>query len=397
MLGQRVPTAPLAFRPMSSVATDAPRPEGRALVTGWYRLFLHEHRSVDSAVSRWPARMRPLVWRSGPLQTLTLLIAARQHPVIATIRRDPGWRSLLLLSALLHRSPKLVVLHFADYPDRPAGVGRLIDAAWRPVERWALRRAMLRCQVLSAWESELYSQRYGIERERFCFVPFAWRHPAPGDRPSFRAASGRVGVISAGRTSCDWPTLFEAAEGQPWALTVVCQAVDRPLVDRLNRNNRAEVRTDMPAPEVHRLLEEAAVSVIATYEGGISQGHVRLCASTDAGVPVIASRTRSLEGYVEDGRTALLVPPGNASALRDAVNRYLEDPEARDQMAQAAWNRAERWTWEDYLSALSELLRTEPGQAASMRAASTASPSSSARGSRREITLETPSPPIETP
>lgn len=384
----------------SGEATAQPR---RALVDGWYRGFLPEHRSFDDVVDRWPERLRPLVWRYGKIRAVTLVVAGRAHHPIVVIRWDPGWRSLLLLSALVHREPKLVVLHFIDHPVRQRGFGSIVDRLWHPVERWCLRRTVLRAQVLSAWEAGLYSERYGIDAARFDFIPFAWRRTPAGTPPGFRSAADRSGVIAAGRAFCDWPTLFSAAHGQDWALTAVCSARDRPMVDALNSDGRAAVHTDLPAEEVQALLESSAVSVIATGEAGISQGHVRLRASVDAGAAVVASHTRSMDGYVLRGRTAVLVAPKDAEALRDAVNRLLDDPPAREELARAAWERAEHWTWDDYLAALSELARagTQPrvphaASCVSSAPAAAASPPSE-RASRREITLDTPSPPIETP
>lgn len=351
-------------------------------------------------VNRWPERLRPLVWRYGALRAITLVVAGRRHRSIAVIRRDPGWRSVLLLSALVHRSPKLVVLHFIHHGLRQGGTGGLVDRLWRPVERWCLRRAVLRAQVLSDWEAELYSQRYGIERSRFEFVPFAWRQAPAGTAPGFRPAAERTGVVAAGRVSCDWPTLFRAAHGQDWTLTVVCAAPDRPLIEALNTDGRAVVHTDLPEKEVQALLEGAAVAVIATHEAGISQGHVRLRAAVDAGAPVVASNTRSLDGYVVPGRTAVLVGPGDPEALREAVNRLLGDTSAREEIARRAWERAERWTWDDYLAALSELVGggVDPGDAqAAASASASSSVSAPAASSRREITLDTPSEPIDTP
>jgi glycosyltransferase involved in cell wall biosynthesis len=344
-------------------------------------------------VNRWPKRLRPLVWRLGPVRALTLLIAARKHHAIVTIRRDPGWRSLLLLSALWHRRPKLVVLHFIDHPLRRGGLKGQIDGLWSPLERWCLRRTLLRGHVLSAWEAEPYSRRYGIEQDRFAFVPFAWRQAPPGSPPTFRPAAERRGVIAAGRVSCDWVTLFQAARGQDWELTVVCPASHRTEVDALNHDGRALVRTDLSTVEAQELLAASAVSVIATYETGISQGHVRLRSAVDCGAPVVASHTRSMDGYVDDGRTALLVAPGDADALREAVNRLLDDASARDEIVQAAWQRADRWTWEDYLAALSALARGEPARGPQ----AAASAGAESEPSLREMTLDTPSDPIDTP
>jgi glycosyltransferase involved in cell wall biosynthesis len=373
----------------------AARPR-RAVVDGWYRWYLPEHRSFGDVANRWPARLRPLIWRYGVVRAVTLVVGGRSHHAIVVIRRDAGWRSLLLLSALVHRSPKLVVLHFIHHPVRQRGFASLVDRLWAPVERWCLRRTVLRAHVLSAWEAGLYSERYRIDPGRFAFIPFAWRRTPAATPPGFRLAAERTGVIAAGRVSCDWATLFGAAQGQDWPLTVVCSAPDRPLVDALNTDGRAAVHTDLSDEEVRALLESSAVSVIATREAGISQGHVRLRSSVDAGAAVVASHTRSMDGYVIPGRTALLVAPGDPDALRDAVNRLLEDPSAREELARAAWERAEHWTWDHYLAALSELARAQAHprvpQAAASASAAPAPPSS-----RREMTFDTPSEPIDTP
>ena len=42
--------------------------------------------------------------------------------------------------------------------------------------------------------------------------------------------------------------------------------------------------------------------------------------------PLVASRVQGLTEIVEDGRTRLLVPPGDPAALADAIARFLEDP-----------------------------------------------------------------------
>jgi glycosyltransferase involved in cell wall biosynthesis len=55
-----------------------------------------------------------------------------------------------------------------------------------------------------------------------------------------------------------------------------------------------------------------------------------------AGVPVVASRVGGVTEIVEDGRTGLLVTPGDAPALAHAVERLLGDPAARARLASNA-------------------------------------------------------------
>jgi rhamnosyl/mannosyltransferase len=45
-----------------------------------------------------------------------------------------------------------------------------------------------------------------------------------------------------------------------------------------------------------------------------------------AGLPVVATRIPGLPEVVDDGRTGLLVPPGDAGALGAAMARIVRDP-----------------------------------------------------------------------
>jgi glycosyltransferase involved in cell wall biosynthesis len=59
-----------------------------------------------------------------------------------------------------------------------------------------------------------------------------------------------------------------------------------------------------------------------------------------SGVPVVATRDGPLPELVEDGRSGLLVERSNVQALADAILRLLSNPDERDAMAQAAFERA---------------------------------------------------------
>jgi len=54
------------------------------------------------------------------------------------------------------------------------------------------------------------------------------------------------------------------------------------------------------------------------------------------GKPVIATRSGGVPEVIDDGRTGVLVPPGDAPALADAIIRLLRDPEAAMAIGRAA-------------------------------------------------------------
>jgi glycosyltransferase involved in cell wall biosynthesis len=59
-----------------------------------------------------------------------------------------------------------------------------------------------------------------------------------------------------------------------------------------------------------------------------------------AGKPIVASRLGQIEEVLDDGRTALLVEPGDAAQLAEALQRLAADPDLRATLGAAARDRA---------------------------------------------------------
>ena len=57
------------------------------------------------------------------------------------------------------------------------------------------------------------------------------------------------------------------------------------------------------------------------------------------GVPVVGTRVSSIPELVEDGRTGLLVPPGDPAAMAGAMQRLLTDTGFRDRVIAAGRRR----------------------------------------------------------
>lgn len=94
-------------------------------------------------------------------------------------------------------------------------------------------------------------------------------------------------------------------------------------------------RRDVPA-----LLAGATVAVVPSlWEEAFGLAVVEAMA---AGVPLVATRTGGIPELVEDGETGLLVPPGDARALADALRGLLADPARREALALHAQSAARR-------------------------------------------------------
>jgi glycogen synthase len=89
----------------------------------------------------------------------------------------------------------------------------------------------------------------------------------------------------------------------------------------------------VPRSELERLYARAALAVFPSHREGFGVA----CAEAMAhGRPVVASAVGGLRDLVIDGETGLLVPPGDPSALREALERLLADFDLRRRLGAAA-------------------------------------------------------------
>lgn len=93
-----------------------------------------------------------------------------------------------------------------------------------------------------------------------------------------------------------------------------------------------------PRDEVVRMLGEAdvvALPSIVTKSGKMEGIPVALMEPLAREVPVISTRISGIPELVEEGETGLLVPPQDAVALADALERIAHDPELGRRMGKA--------------------------------------------------------------
>ncbi|MEU5096314.1 glycogen synthase [Streptomyces sp. NPDC020996] len=164
---------------------------------------------------------------------------------------------------------------------------------------------------------------------------------------------GRPYILFVGRITRQKgvPHLLRAARDiDPAAQVVLCAgAPDTPEIDREFRDLFAElsrvrehvhwIPQMLPRPEVIQLLTHAAAFVCpSVYEPlGIVNLEAMAC-----GTPVVASRVGGIPEVVEDGRTGVLVSPGDdfEADLARALDSVLGDPEAARRMGEAGRKRA---------------------------------------------------------
>jgi glycosyltransferase involved in cell wall biosynthesis len=135
-------------------------------------------------------------------------------------------------------------------------------------------------------------------------------------------------ILFAGRLSPEKgiDELLEATRGMNLVV-----AGDGPLRDRV-----PGALGFVPHDDLELLYARAAVVVLPSYREGLPLCVIEAMAH---GRPVVATSVGGIPELVEDGVTGFLVPPGDARALRTAVQRLLDDPARRRRMGREGRRR----------------------------------------------------------
>jgi glycosyltransferase involved in cell wall biosynthesis len=279
----------------------------------------------------------PVSDRPHPVNDARAVRAVRRVIRDADVAHAHGLRAGALAAlARPGRSPLLVVtLHNA------LTAGGFVGAVYGVLERIVARRAD-RVLVVSPDLGERMTA-LGARDVRPAVVPAPpLREPrrTPAEVRAELGAGERPLVLTVARLAQQkgLETLLDAAAG-PWQDPPPLFAIagEGPLRGELERRAAAERlpvvllgdRDDVPD-----LLAAATVSVLASRWEGLP---LSVSEALMAGTPVIATAVGGVPGLVGDA--GVLVPYGDAAALRSAVQKMIADPEEAARWARAAARR----------------------------------------------------------
>lgn len=191
------------------------------------------------------------------------------------------------------------------------------------------------------------TKTYGVSPHRLhvipCGVDLDYFRPFPGS-----ATPPEIVCVARLKAIKNHALLLEAcailsSRGVPFRCVVVGEGPSRPEVeairDRLGLTGIVDLVGAAEQGDVLRWLQRASVVVLTSeYEGS----PVCLKEAAACGVPVVATAVGGVPELVEDGRTGLLAPAGNAEAIAQHLERLLSDPELASALGAEARRRAER-------------------------------------------------------
>jgi glycosyltransferase involved in cell wall biosynthesis len=199
----------------------------------------------------------------------------------------------------------------------------------------------------------------GVDADRFRPDPTRPLHP---DGPVLGTA-GRLKPIKGFDVALEAAARLRALGLKPRLVIAGSGPEERRLRERgagLGLGEALEFLGDQPAttmPAFYRRLDfYLQPSVAVRHEAtGLAQEESMGRAILEAqasGVPVVASRTGGIPDVVEDGETGVLVPPGDARRLAEAIAELAVDTERRRRLAATARRTVEeRFSWDAVVGA----------------------------------------------
>ncbi|HLG09031.1 MAG TPA: glycosyltransferase family 4 protein [Gaiellaceae bacterium] len=274
--------------------------------------------------------------------------------------------ALALMGRTLARVPTRVI---ADIHGDPAAPTRLYGSPFRktlaPLADALARRGLRRAdgvRTISAYTSSVVRDAGAEPTATFAAFmdldPFLDTDPTP--LPEHPVALF-VGVLERYKAVDVLAEAWRlAAPRVPGAtLRVVGNGTLRSVPERLVSNLPEQARWTerLATPDVAQALDEATVLVLPSRSEGLGRVVVEAFCR---GRGVVASRVGGIPDLVTDGKTGLLVAPGDAHALADALVRVLTDRALAERLGAAGRVAVEPWlaTPEQYAHQIRDLVES---------------------------------------
>jgi glycosyltransferase involved in cell wall biosynthesis len=329
-------------------------PRARVLIAGLRELgyeVVERHRPVwERERHKAGAFLRPL-----PLARAGGRFAAAWAGLAVEGAREPGVDAIVAgypaqpdappawCVARARRVP-LVVDMMISLADTLAGdrgrAGRLAGAALAGADRAALGAADLVIADTAAGADWL-SERFGVPRGRVAVVPVG---AEPGRFPPLPPPAGPPTALFYGKLAPlhGVATVVEAARrpGVPPVRLIGDGQLGGWLAGELARDRPPGLTWErwVPYEDLGGEVGRAAVCLGVFGESAKAARVVpnKVWQAMAAGRPVVTAATPAVREVLEDGRSALLVPPGDPDALAEALARLAADPALRARLGAAA-------------------------------------------------------------
>ncbi|MEM9812129.1 MAG: glycosyltransferase family 4 protein [Pseudomonadota bacterium] len=306
--------------------------------------MLGEKTLGDRALAIVPGIGTPELWG------LARRVAHSTSPgdVVFSIGEDTGF-PIALHFARLKARPKLVV--FVHHPERPR-----VRALFKLTQ---VKKHVDLFITNTEYKATFLREAFGIEAERVVCIDE--QTDTEFFTPGPKADAARPLIGSGGLEQRDYVTLAAATTGMGWDVRV----------SAVSPNAAAKADT-FPSPlpdhmvvahhewqELRDLYRNSDVFVISLKEHTYQAGLTTLFEALACRRPVVMTRVPGLVEDFADNGFITAVPPGDATAMRDAIRGLLDDPERAARQAALGYDAVRaQYRAERYVETLAEKIST---------------------------------------
>jgi glycosyltransferase involved in cell wall biosynthesis len=193
--------------------------------------------------------------------------------------------------------------------------------------------------VYSTWQKHFIEERWHVPSQRVIFTPFmvddqffssanVQQPVITGEQSKIKNQKSKM-ICAVGLERRDYPTLMHAVRDLPVQVII---AAASPWSKQSDTTEQAEIPANVTLKkftqyDLRQLYADSAFMVMPLYNVNFQAGVTAILEAMALERAVICSRTPGQTDVIVDGETGLYVPPEDASALRAAIQRLIDDPD----------------------------------------------------------------------
>jgi glycosyltransferase involved in cell wall biosynthesis len=187
----------------------------------------------------------------------------------------------------------------------------------------------------STWQKNFIQNRWSLDESRVRLTPFMV--DSEFFAPQRVTPTPRAMICAVGLEFRDYPTLLQAVRDM--AIEVVIAAAS-PWSKRGDTTQATEIPANVTVRrfsqyDLRQLYADSLFVVVPLFEVNFQAGVTTILEAMAMEKAVICTRTAGQTDVIVDGVTGIYVPPGDAVALREAIEYLLANPDVAQAMGKA--------------------------------------------------------------
>lgn len=283
--------------------------------------FLSSLQEFDQ--STWEIKGRALNRLHGStVKNLCRLLAYFIYPLYWAIRYNKqydtivGWQQFFginyafWLRLLLFKPKTKVVIMTFIYKPKQGLLGKLYE---KYIRFSISNKYVSKIVVFSSYEVEFYSNMFGLEKNRFQYVPLgiedcSEQYPAEIDEGY---------IFGAGRSNRDWNWSYDVLKETSYQVKIACESLKLPSADNF------EILDHCYGDDMFAKLSRCHCVIIPLENPNISAGQLAALQSMAFGKPIIVTKSKGIEDYVD--KTNGIIISKDKTELLSAIGRLYTD------------------------------------------------------------------------